>query len=186
MPHPAPVKFRVSEFLRGAVLFAAFLVGRVPVHQFRLFCYRHVFRVEIGKHSTVHWRTVWQAPEKIRIGRNTIVGNDALLDGRSGITIGDNVNFGGHVQIIAGHHDHQSSDFGSVLIPITIGNRVVIGTRATILTGVTIGEGAIIAAAALVNKDVPPYSIVGGVPAKVIGERTRDLDYELRYHLPFQ
>ena len=57
--------------------------------------------------------------------------------------------------------------------PIHIGNHVWIGTRATILKGVDIGEGAIIAAGAVVTHDVPPHSIVGGVPAKVIAENVK-------------
>ena len=59
-----------------------------------------------------------------------------------------------------------------------------IGVRAIILPGVTVGEGAIVAAGSVVAKDVAPYTIVGGNPAKVIGERTRDLNYKTRY-FPF-
>ena len=55
--------------------------------------------------------------------------------------------------------------------PVIIGNHVWIGTRATILKGVTIGDGAIIAAGAVVTKDVPPYSMVGGVPARIIKDK---------------
>lgn len=59
-------------------------------------------------------------------------------------------------------------------LPITIGNDVWIGRKAIIMYGVTVGDGAIVAAAALVTKDVPPYAIVGGVPAKVIKYRFDD------------
>ena len=61
---------------------------------------------------------------------------------------------------------------------VTIGNDVWIGYRATILSGVTIGDGAVVGACALVNKDVPAYAIVGGVPAKVIGKRDPQEWYE--------
>jgi maltose O-acetyltransferase len=67
--------------------------------------------------------------------------------------------------------------------PISIGHHAWIGIRATILGGVTIGEGAVVMAGAVVTRDVPPYAVVGGVPAKVIRERTpRNLNYTIDFH----
>lgn len=67
--------------------------------------------------------------------------------------------------------DKEYNNEESSYLPVKIGNDVWIGTRAMILDGVTIGDGAIVAAGAVVTKDVPPYAIVGGVPAKIIKYR---------------
>jgi maltose O-acetyltransferase len=83
-------------------------------------------------------------------------------------------------------HDPQSRDFGGRGRPVIIMKYAYIATKALILPGVTVGEGAVVAAGAVVTRDVAPYTIVGGVPARPIGVRSRDLDYEFRYHLPFQ
>ena len=64
---------------------------------------------------------------------------------------------------------------------VIIGDRVWIGYRAIVLPGVTIGEGAVVGAGAVVTRDVSPYTIVAGNPAKVIGERTKELTYECNY-----
>jgi maltose O-acetyltransferase len=64
---------------------------------------------------------------------------------------------------------------------VVIGDHAWIGYRALVLPGVTIGEGGVVAAGAVVTKDVPPYAIVAGNPARVVGQRTRDLTYELDY-----
>ena len=69
---------------------------------------------------------------------------------------------------------------------MSIGDYAVIMTRAIILPGVTVGEGAMVAAGAVVSKDVPPYTIVGGVPAKKIGDRAKSLDYVCDYYRLFQ
>lgn len=71
------------------------------------------------------------------------------------------------------NHAHENSELRSNL-PIYIGNDVWIGANVCILPGVTIGDGAILAAGAIVNRDVPPYAVVGGVPAKVIKYRFSD------------
>ena len=78
-------------------------------------------------------------------------------------------------------HDPQSSTFGDRGGDVIIGDRVWIGYGALVMPGITIGEGAVVAAGAVVTKDVEPFTIVAGVPAKPIGQRNRDLTYELNY-----
>ena len=89
------------------------------------------------------------------------------------IEIGDNNLFGPNVVIV--DHDHEYKDSKELICkqgmkkkPVKIGSNVWIGANVTILAGVHVGRGATIAAGAVVNKDVPPYSIVGGVPSRVI------------------
>ena len=79
-------------------------------------------------------------------------------------------------------HDPQSPSFSDQGGEVHIGNRVWIGYRSLIMPGVTIGEGAVVAAGAVVTKDVKPYTVVAGVPAKPISSRTDELTYELNYH----
>ncbi|HKU25286.1 MAG TPA: acyltransferase [Candidatus Sulfotelmatobacter sp.] len=173
-------------YLQGFKLWVGFVVGRVPWHSFRLFMYRNMFGMKIGIGSSVHWRLAFFAPQGISIGRNSIVGNDCFLDGRLGLNVENNVNIGGHVQIFTVGHDPQSPDFGTKGGEVRIGNRAYVASRATILPGVAIGEGAVVAAGAVVSKDVDPFTIVAGVPAKPIGNRNRDLEYDLNFHMPFQ
>ncbi|MBY6683241.1 acyltransferase [Rhodococcus sp. BP-316] len=140
----------------------------------------------MGRNTSLHWRAAFFAPEGVAIGSNSIIGNDCFLDGRSGLIIGNNVNIGGHVQIFTLEHDVQAKDFGVDGGPVEIGDRVYIASRSTILPGVAIGEGAVVAAGAVVTRNVEPFTIVGGVPARKIGERNPAINYTLGYHLPFQ
>lgn len=173
-------------YFQGLKLWIGFVVGRVPIHAFRIIVYKRFFGMRIGSKSAIHWRLVFFAPQGIRLGRNSIVGNDCFLDGRLGLQIGNNVNIGGHVQIFTVGHDPSSPTFGTKGGAVRIADRAYIASRATILPSVEIGEGAVVAAGAVVSKDVAPYTIVGGVPASVIGQRSRDLSYELDFHMPFQ
>ncbi|MFN8710810.1 MAG: acyltransferase, partial [Planctomyces sp.] len=95
-----------------------------------------------------------------------------------------NISIGPEASILSLGHDPQSPSFEDVGGDITIGDRVWIGYRALIMPGVNIGEGAVVAAGAVVTRDVEPYTIVAGVPAKKIGDRSRDLSYELNFR-PF-
>lgn len=176
----------MKNYLTGAYLFAAFLVGRVPFHRLRLISYRKIFRMKIGTGSSIHWRAVFFAPEGVRVGNNTIIGNDCFLDGRRVLTIGNNVNIGGHVQIFTLEHDPQSPTFGVQGGPVIVEDYVYVASRATVLPGVTLGRGSVVAAGAVVTKDVEPFKIVGGVPAREIGDRQQGIDYTLNFHLPFQ
>jgi len=158
----------------------------VPNHAFRLAYYRNILKMRIGSGSSVHWRAAFYAPSGIIVGDHSIIGNDCFLDGRRGLVIGDNVNIGGHVQVFTLEHDPHSPTFAVQGGPVSIGDHAYVASRSTILPGVEIGEGAVVAAGAVVTKNVDPYSIVGGVPAKYIGDRPRDLHYTLNFHLPFQ
>jgi acetyltransferase-like isoleucine patch superfamily enzyme len=119
----------------------------------------------------------------ITIGNNVYIGPGAMfLASDSFIKIGDNVLFGPNVSIIGGNHaihiigklliDYKISDkLPSDDLPVIIEEDVWIGAGAYLLTGVTIHRGSIVAAGAIVTKNVPPYSIVGGIPAKQIKKR---------------
>jgi acetyltransferase-like isoleucine patch superfamily enzyme len=174
------------RYLNAWSLFGAFVIGRIPVHALRLWWYRHLLGMSIGPRTSFHWRAAFYAPGGIGIGAHSIIGNDAFLDGRRGITIGDNVNIGGHVQIFTLEHDPDDRAFATKGGPVVIGDRAYIATRATILPGVTIGEGAVVAAGAVVTKDVAPFAMVGGVPAKFLRWRSTELDYSLDFHHPLQ
>jgi acetyltransferase-like isoleucine patch superfamily enzyme len=114
----------------------------------------------------------------VTIGDGSVIGFDAILDGRGGLTIGRNVNLSSEVAIWTAQHDHRSPTFAARCAPVTIGDRAWLSFRTTILPGVTIGDGAVVAAGAVVTTDVPPFAIVGGIPARIIGVRTRELSYE--------
>lgn len=145
-------------------------VSTVPLHSFRKFFYR-LSGIRIGSASTIHVGAKFYAPRGISIGAGTLVGDHAVLDGRAPLRIGNHVDIASQVMIYNSEHDIHSKDFGPIDGSVTIDDYVFIGPRAIILPGVHIGKGAVIAAGAVVTKDVPEKGVVGGVPAKVIGER---------------
>ena len=154
-------------------------VGYIPIHGFRNFCYK-LAGIKFGKNSTFHMWANFYEPKNISIEEGTIIGNNAFLDGREKIEIGNHVDIASHVSIYSGKHDYESEAFKPVFYPVKIEDYVFIGPRVIIQPGVKIGYGAIVAAGAVVTKDVLPYSIVGGVPANIIGERKlKNLHYRL-------
>lgn len=158
-------------------------VAHIPSHHIRRFFYR-VDGMKIGSGSSIHMGTVFYDPHNISVGRDTIIGEKAVLDGRAKLTIGNHVDIASEVMIYNSEHDVHSENFANVETmkaePVTIEDYVFIGPRAIILAGVTIGKGAVVGAGAVVTKSVEPFQIVGGVPAKVIGERKlKDPKYKL-------
>lgn len=142
----------------------------IPLHSVRNLIWK-LAGVKLGKKSTLHTGIRVFDPRNIKIGEGTIIGYATFIDGRDTVSIGNHTDIASEVMIYSSEHDISSEDFHATLAPVKIGDYVFIGPRSIILAGVTIGDGAIVGAGAVVTKDVEPYTIVGGVPAKMIGER---------------
>lgn len=113
----------------------------------------------------------------IQIGRDSLIGEYCVIRGQGGVTIGDRVYTSPFTQIIAVNHvfDDPSRPFveqGITAEGIVIEDDVWLGAGAIITDGVRVGQGAVVAAGAVVTKDVPPHTVVAGVPAKVVKEIT--------------
>jgi len=113
---------------------------------------------------------------KIIIKENIFLGPYVVICGNGEITIGQNTLIAMHCRILSSNHiipDRQTRirSQPDILLPTKIGEDVWLGAGVTVLGGVTIGDGCVVGAGSVVTKDLPPYSIVVGVPAKVI--RTR-------------
>lgn len=154
------------------------LVNHTPSRRFRRFYYRRC-GMKISGNSTIRRNCTITSPDKISIGFNTRIGSDCHFQGQGGIRIGNNVSFASYSRIWTGSHEVNSPDYMIVHKPVVIEDYVWVSTGVNILQGVTIGKGAVIMAGAVVNRDVEPYAIVGGVPAVKKGERSRDLTYQL-------
>lgn len=170
---------RMKTILLEFLVMKLHFVGHVPSHHFRRFFYR-MFGIKIGSGSTIHMGLKLYNPFNIRIGKDSIIGEDAVLDGRNDLVIGNHVDIASEVMIYNAEHDVRDPNFKAISAPVVIEDYVFIGPRAIILPGVKIKKGAVVGAGAVVTKDVEEGSIVGGVPAKHIGDRNvKDLNYRL-------
>jgi acetyltransferase-like isoleucine patch superfamily enzyme len=161
--------------------FLAEAVGWIPFHWPRLLLYRHLLGIEIGAHTSIHRGCRFYRPPGVRVGQHSVINREVLLDGRMGLKIGDNVSISEGTAIFTLEHDPNGAGFGERGAPVSIGDRVFIGARAIILPGVTVAEGAVVGTGAIVTRDVAPFSIVVGVPARPVGPRPQDLSYTLDY-----
>lgn len=179
----------LRRYLVGFMRYYDYRVSHLPSHHIRNFIYCRVYHVDMAQDAIVYYGVEMREPYKIKIGRGSIIGDKAILDGRNGIEIGENVNLSSNVSIWTEQHDHRDPLFRCATqkkIPVKIGNRAWIGPNTLILHSVEIGEGAVVAAGAVVTKSVEPFSIVAGIPARKIGERNKDLKYEMTgEYVPF-
>jgi acetyltransferase-like isoleucine patch superfamily enzyme len=139
--------------------------------------------VTFGNNVTILRNTVIECTGNIKnMGIGLVIGDDVgiaqncFIQVRGKVTIGSHVMFGPNVSIFSENHGFTSLDMPMISQPTIRGEVIIeddvwLGTRSVILSGIRIGKGSIIAAGALVNRDIPPYSIVAGVPGKVIKSR---------------
>lgn len=175
-----------SRVLAGSVLNLLYNggIGRLPSRTLR-HAYLRRYLGGLGEGAAVQMGCRFLNGRRVFLGARTVVNFGCLLDGRRhAIHTGANVSIGPEAAILTLGHDPQAADFADQGGEVHIGDRAWIAFRAVVLPGVTIGEGAVVGANAVVTRDVPPYAIVAGSPARKVGERQRGLDYHL-HHAPF-
>ncbi len=134
-------------------------------------CWLLLFGAVIGKGVRIQGGAeVWQ-PWRLRIGDSSWIDDGVKLYTADDIVIGSNAVISEGAFICTATHDITSEAFELKTAPVKIGDMAWIASRAILLPGVTIGEGAVVGAGAVVTKDVEPWTVVGGNPAKVISKR---------------
>lgn len=178
------IKTRIFRFLVGLKFYLAnhFFANQAS-YNLRHWYLKKFLRYKIGEDSSIHMNCFFTG-DNIEIGRNTVLNRRSYFDGRVGIKIGDFVNVSPEVYMLTLQHEPNDMFFTCKGGNIVVDDYVWIGVRAIILPGVHIGEGAVIAAGAIVTKDVAPYTIVAGVPAKEVKKRMDNLFYTPKY-FPF-
>lgn len=172
--------FLVYEFIANKI------VTNIPCCSFRTLYYKYVLNIKISSSSYLQMGCyIYPELSRLEIGNNTIINQDVILDRRAGLYIGNNVNISREAAIYTGGHKIDSTDFAYYGEKVVINDNVWIGTRAMIMPGVTIGEGAVVLPGAIVTHDCEPYTVYGGVPAKKVRMRNKNLNYELTWRSYF-
>ncbi len=145
------------------------------------------YQVVVGKGARMHLgRFVWIGHNnalrchegELYVGAKTVFGTDNTVNCFVGIHIGEECLFADSVYIVDFDHNYWDPEIpvrsqGIAKDPVRLEGNTWVGTKVTIIRGVTVGYGSVIGAMSLVNRDVPPYAVVGGIPAKVLHYRPR-------------
>jgi maltose O-acetyltransferase len=158
------------------------VVSRIPYANARMRAYARMgVNVDDPSRALLMLNSEIIDPQHLWLENGATVGKHCLLDASGTLRIGSNANISGGVRLLTGSHDTTSERFEAYYRPVTIGARAWVATGAIVLPGVTVGEGAVVAAGAVVSRDVEPFTVVAGIPARPIAERTRSLEYELNF-----
>jgi maltose O-acetyltransferase len=149
------------------------LLANIPSKHIRRWGLRF-FGVKMPKDVRFYQGFHIRSPKGITIGEGCSIGPKVLLDGRKGLAIGKNVTIAYEAIIWTLNHDYNDIHFCGKGASVVINDYAWICSRSIILPGITIGEGAVVASGAIVTKDVPPYAVVAGVPARVIAQREKN------------
>lgn len=169
------------------------VIQHIPSFAVRHWWYRRVLgwnlhpRASVLMGQQVQMAGLRTSGARVSIGEGTVINRGCLLYTTGGLVIGKQVSVSAGVWLVTGTHDLNAADFPARFHPIVIGDYAWIGARATVLAGTTIGEGAVVMAGAVVTRDVEPYTIVGGIPARPVGARAlRNPAYDLNFRPLFE
>ena len=144
-----------------------------PCFGWRRFVLR-CFGARIGRHVHIYPSTRIYLPWNLTVGDWSAIGEDALIYSLGPVTIGCQATVSHRAHLCAGTHDYRQPDLPLLKPPIVVGDQAWICADAFVGPGVTVGEGAVVGACAVTMKDVPPWTVVAGNPARVIRKREFD------------
>jgi acetyltransferase-like isoleucine patch superfamily enzyme len=178
-------KYRSTLFHLVMEEYAGFLTRNLPSIEgvmIRRMVYKALCR-KLGKEALIYPGVYLVHTYGLEIGSRFSVNSGAMIDGRGGISIGSSVMVGPHTVLVSSSHQFKNmlepmSSRDHIMQPLVIKDDVWIGANAFIKGGVTIGQGVVVAAGSSVLKDVEDFKIVGGIPARTIGDR-RDVNHDL-------
>lgn len=143
--------------------------------------YLRFYGIKLGENSSIHRKCKFFHVGKMVVGQNCVINFGCYCDNRRGIYIGNNVGIAHNTKIYTLGHDFDDPQFKTKGAPVTINDNTFVFSNVLVMPGVTIGEGAVVLAGSVVTKDVEPWTIVGGNPAKKIHERNHNIDYKQKY-----
>ena len=156
-------------------------IANFPCFFVRHFYLKKILKIKIGRDSSIGMGC-FISGRHITIGENTVINRRCLLDGRCKLTIGNNASISADSSLLSLSHDIDDPNFKGIGKETIIKDYSWIGLRAIILPGVVIGYGAVVGAGAVVTKEVKPYDVVAGSPAKIIKKRNNiNFNYKLKY-----
>lgn len=171
----------LNPFAYGLMRYRIICVGKLPSCNLRNWIYRYIYNMQITKKTVIYGGCEIRSPWNIHADR-CVIQAYCILDGRAGIYFDQDVVLGSGVHIWTEEHNIDDPYF-SVLpenrAPVYIGSHAWICSDTTILPGVTVGEGSVLASKACLTYNAEAYGVYGGIPARKIKERSRDLRYEL-------
>jgi acetyltransferase-like isoleucine patch superfamily enzyme len=153
------VKFVFNVYLR---------VIKAPVYR--------IFFKKLGKRPKINLGSQVASPWNVEIGDNFIMNTGVVIEGQGGVKIGNNVLFGYNVIILSTAHPYNDVNLpmslqGAILKNVEIGNDVWLGANVVVMPGIKIGDGVVVGANSVVTRNIEPYAIYGGVPARLIRSR---------------
>lgn len=157
-----------------------FWITNFPIHFVRILYLKYILRIKIGKRTFIHMGCFFEGNNTI-IGDNNVIGRWCFFGGGGTITVGNNVSITSKTYIFSSTHDVNSPSFAMKYTDVVIEDYVWIGANAMVMPGVKIEKGAMLAAMSTATKNIPPYTIFGGTPAKEIAKRSSELNYSLNY-----
>ncbi|MBL0225851.1 MAG: putative colanic acid biosynthesis acetyltransferase [Geobacteraceae bacterium] len=167
------VSNRIARFVWGIVYAALFRPSPRPFHRWRVFLLR-CFGARIGSGCAVYPKSEVWAPWNLVCEDVVAVADGAIIYNPSQITLGSHCIVSQQAYLCGATHDHEDPNFPLISAPITLEAYSWVCARATVQPGITLGKGAILGLGAVATKDLEPWSIYGGIPARKLKNRKHE------------